>query len=222
MRRNGQPVAVVGGLTTTWTDGEAVLTGPVAYTVTAVDASGSATGSAEVVSYPASTATVVDWGSTWSFLPSATLPSPGDWKTTAFDDSSWVSGAGGFGWGDAFAVTSTGTTSPHPLATYFRTGFDVDDPARYATIDLEVVAHAGAVVYLNGTEIGRVNMPAGAVGAGTGALPPKPAAQRKLPVSFTVPASMLVAGENTVAAELHLNYRTQPSAYFDAKVVAEG
>lgn len=218
VRRGGQPVAVVDGTTTTWLDGAGNPAGPETYVVTAVDANGNATSSAPLTTYPSTTRTLTAWGSVWSFESSGNLPA-GNWHGTAFDDAAWGSGAGGFGWGDPFAVTQTSSTSPRPLTTYFRTSFDLDDPARFGTLEVEVVAHAGAVIYVNGVEVGRANMPEGPVGPNTYSLPPLPAAERKVPVRFTVPASMLVAGENIVSAELHLNYRSQPSGYFDAQVI---
>ncbi|MCB0976842.1 MAG: hypothetical protein KDB02_05225, partial [Acidimicrobiales bacterium] len=218
--RDGTRIAVLGATSTAYSDGEADLSGPVTYTVTAYDANGNATASAPVTSYPSTSRVVVDWGSTWTYNSAGVLPGPGDWKSGNFDDSSWSSGPGGLGWGDPFAVTNTGSASPHPLATYFRTSFSVNNPAQYSTLQIQVVAHAGAVVYINGVEAGRVNMRPGDVGPGTYSLPPLPADQRKIPVTITVPGSMLVAGENTVAAELHLNYKSQPSGYFDSQITA--
>ena len=44
--------------------------------------------------------------------------------------------------------------------------------------------------------------------------------ERTTPVRFTIPASRLRAGTNTVAVELHLNSRSQPTAGFDLGLTA--
>ena len=56
------------------------------------------------------------------------------------------------------------------LTTYFRRTFTVSDPASIAALTLHLVRDDGAVVYLNGTEIARSNMPTGTITSATRAL----------------------------------------------------
>ncbi|MGA9103250.1 hypothetical protein, partial [Aeromicrobium sp.] len=41
------------------------------------------------------------------------------------------------------------------------------------------------------------------------------------PVTFTVPASALRTGTNTLAASVHLNYRATPDISYDLKLTAK-
>ena len=49
------------------------------------------------------------------------------------------------------------------LVSYYRHTFTVNDPASISSLFVEVVRDDGAVVYINGTEVARPNMPAGTI-----------------------------------------------------------
>ena len=86
-------------------------------------------------------------------------------------------------------------------AYYFRTHFPFEgDPAAVA-IELQLAVNDGAVVYLNGVEAGRFNMPEGEVNHETLAFvsitdPLKSS-------SFSLNSEHLVQGQNTLAVEVH-------------------
>ena len=86
------------------------------------------------------------------------------WRESNFDDSGWSTGAAelGFNEGDE----STLITSGH-ITYYFRQQFDVADASVVEGLKLSIVRDDGAVVYLNGTEIYRTNMPAGEITSST-------------------------------------------------------
>ena len=71
----------------------------------------------------------------------------------------------------------------------------------------------GYVLYLNGTEIARVNMPAGAVDYAT--FTPATANPAEVTRTVTIPAGLLKAGENVLAAELHQCNATSSDATWD-------
>ena len=75
------------------------------------------------------------------------------------------------------------------------------------------------VVYVNGVEVARRNMPAGVLSAGSyaTAAPRTTAAPQ---VVVMIPASALHDGANTVAASVHLNYRATRDMTFDARINA--
>ena len=81
---------------------------------------------------------------------------------------------------------------------------------------INTVANDGVIVYVNGTEVARSNMPTGAVTYTTYASSPVSAATANAnPVVITVPTALLVNGVNTVSAETHLNYRGTTDVTFD-------
>ena len=115
------------------------------------------------------TLSLIAKNSKWSYLDNNTVPSS-SWKTPSFDDSSWKSGNGQLGYGDGDETTTLGYGSDANnkyITYYFRKKFTVSDPAGISTMNIELLLDDGAVVYLNGTEIVRHNMPSGTITAST-------------------------------------------------------
>ena len=98
-------------------------------------------------------------GSDWHYLDDGSDQGTG-WRETDFDDSGWDSGPAqlGFGDGDEATVLSSGH-----ITYYFRHTLTIDDPADIAGLALSILRDDGAVVYVNGTEVFRTNMPAGTI-----------------------------------------------------------
>lgn len=83
-------------------------------------------------------------------------------------------------------------------------------------------ADDGIVLYLNGVEITRVNMPSGTVTSGTYAISAISATNALAhPVVVQIPGSSLLAGTNVMTAEVHSNYRSTPSASFELSAVVK-
>ena len=77
------------------------------------------------------------------------------------------------------------------------------------------------VLYLNGVEVTRQNLPAGTLTSNTYATAaPRSTTSNANPVTVTVPKSALVNGTNVLAAESHVNYRTTPDLLFRATLSA--
>jgi hypothetical protein len=127
------------------------------------------------------------------------------WRAPGFDDSSWQSGPAQLGFGDSDEATVVPAgTAPRPMTAYFRSTVEVADPAAYQELVIDLIRDDGAVVYVNGTEVARDNLPEGDVSYGTAALVGlQTNAEERTPVRFTVPATVLVAGTNTIAVEMH-------------------
>jgi hypothetical protein len=153
-------------------------------------------------------------GSTWRYDDDG--DKDGKWKKKAFDDSSWDAGSAelGYGDGDESTVTSNGT-----VTTYFRREFQVSDldHVRTQKVRVKIRRDDGAVVYLNGEEIARSNMPGGKIKHKTKASSTvKGKSERKWYV-YTVPADRLRKGKNVVAVELHQDAKDSKDATFDLK-----
>lgn len=87
------------------------------------------------------------------FVPSAELGS--QWTTKDYDDSAWLWGKSGFGFGDNDDNTQLpqGTRS-----VYLRMEFAVVNPSDIACLYLDMDYDDGFVAYLNGTEVARNNV----------------------------------------------------------------
>ena len=107
--------------------------------------------------------TLVPKNKAWKYLDDGSNQAAA-WSAPSFDDSSWVSGPAqlGYGDGDEATVVSFGPDSNNKfITTYFRHTFNVADISSFVTLTLQLLRDDGAVVYLNGSEIHRSNMPGG-------------------------------------------------------------
>lgn len=158
---------------------------------------------------------LVQKGSDWRFLNDGSNPSEG-WKSAGFDDSTWRHGPAelGYGEGDEATVTRTGD-GPKPVTALFRHTFEVHDPGKGQRIAVRLLRDDGAIVYLNGVEVIRDNLPAGPIGAETLA---STAVEAKEFGNFTIPGFALVSGLNAVAVEVHQAATTSSDLSFDLEL----
>ena len=166
---------------------------------------------------PASLPVTVANGASWQWR-FGTDALPADWATPGFDDSTWSTGAGLFGLNVASQATNINAAAPNPrpLSGQFRLTFEALSAETLADGTVTVIANDGVVLYLNGTELGRHRLPTGTLtqnSYATGTVSHTTAAANR--VTFTVPASLIVDGENVLAASVHANYRTTPDLSFD-------
>jgi len=103
-----------------------------------------------------------------------------------------------------------------PGTRYFRAPFVVTGDVAHAALSLRLVADDGAVVHLNGAEILRLNMPAGAVNPATLAL--TDVGNAGLSGPFALDATALVSGTNVLAVELHQSATGGADAMFGAEL----
>jgi len=96
---------------------------------------------------------------------------PADWMKPDFDDSQWAYGQGPLLSGGTRTQRSDAARGVGWKLLLLRGKFEVTDPARAEGLTLSAVYKGGIVVYLNGEEITRSDMPAGKVGPYTCAVP---------------------------------------------------
>ena len=87
---------------------------------------------------------------TWYYFVGASAP-PTNWNELDFDESSWSSGPGGFGYGDE----DDNTTITNTLAVFFRKSFQVDELDEIVSAAIHGDYDDGFVAYINGVEIAR-------------------------------------------------------------------
>jgi hypothetical protein len=111
------------------------------------------------------TSTLIHGGDVWKY--SDTGQDLGtNWSQPNYDDSGWASGAARLGYGDpaVFTTVSYGpdATNKH-ITTYFRDSFVVPGNVTFTNLNFRLARVDGAVVWLNGQEAFRTNMPAGPI-----------------------------------------------------------
>ena len=124
---------------------------------------------------------------------------PAGWSSRTFDDTAWATGRGELGYGDGDENTRIAATR----VLYARRSFSITSPTAWRRLHLRLLADAGGAVHLNGTEVARDNLPAGTLTASTPALSAKWTRGERSYVEVEVPSSLLVAGTNVVAVEVH-------------------
>jgi tartrate-resistant acid phosphatase type 5 len=163
--------------------------------------------------------TLVAAGSTWKYYDKGTDPGSG-WEKTWDMDSSWASGQAqlGYGDGDEATVVSYGPNdSSKHVTNYFRQIFNAS--GSYSGLKLRLLRDDGAVVYLNGTEVFRSNMPSGTITATTlAAVGVGDAGETTYDEAVITPA-FLLNGQNLLAVEVHQSDRTSTDLSFDLELI---
>ena len=123
------------------------------------------------------------------------------WRETDFDDSAWPVGSGLFGreTKDLGEPIRTPFSVSPPIATYYLRKTFQYDGADTRGLRLQLFIDDGAVIFLNGEEIYRINMPDGDTTFETLAADGAEAE----PVEVSLADANLLAGENVLAVELH-------------------
>jgi hypothetical protein len=159
-------------------------------------------------------------GSAWKYLDDGSAPDA-HWTGDGFDDSAWKSGAAELGYGDGDETTIVGfggDASDKSITTYFRTTFDVADPAAVSALALRLIRDDGVVVYLNGAEIFRDNMPSGVIAHDTTASGPVFAEGETTWLTANLLATALRAGTNVIAVEIHQDRADSSDISFDLEL----
>ncbi|MER8026653.1 PKD domain-containing protein [Glutamicibacter protophormiae] len=146
---------------------------------------------------------------------------PADWKSAEFDASGWAEQPAPLGWGNSAITTDIRPDnwddgpSVRGRAAYFVRDVQIPDASKVVALKLDSVADDGVVIYVNGTEVVRGNMPSGTISHSTFA-----SSSRRYstamgdPVTVQVPLELLKDGTNRISAETHVNYRSTPDLTF--------
>lgn len=192
------------------------------YSVRAADAASNYSASSAVVTAPkpVSTVQLVQAGGEWKYRFATDAPDPA-WTTTGFDDSTWSSGTAPLGWGSTGIATELVAAGTRPLSSHYRKTFNVENPGTVAEVNIVTRADDGVVLYLNGIEVSRVNMPTGTITNNSYAtVSPRTTTAVANPVRITLPGSALAAGVNVLSAEVHSGYRATPDHSFELSASA--
>jgi len=164
---------------------------------------------------------LVSTGSDWKYLDDGSDQGT-VWYSTRFNDSAWRSGRAELGYGDGgeATVVNGGPANNHYITTYFRKSFTATKVAFYLGLRLRLLADDGAVVYLNGVEVCRSNMPAGTIGYTTLATANLGGTDETTFVGFDLSPILLREGANTLAVEVHQSSGTSSDISFDLALEA--
>ncbi|MCA9218340.1 MAG: hypothetical protein KDB27_34965, partial [Planctomycetales bacterium] len=161
---------------------------------------------------------LVPLGATWTYLDDGSNQQK-EWRLADFDDSTWQSGAGQFGYGEGdenVRLQQDRITGSRIRTFYFRHEFYVDDASAIRDLTLKLLRDDGAAVYLNGTEVRRDNLVANAsftTFASTAVVEDRF-------LDSTVDPKLLVDGRNVLAVEVHQASNTSDDLSFALELIA--
>ncbi|MFB3895371.1 MAG: metallophosphoesterase [bacterium] len=154
-------------------------------------------------------------GSEWKYLDNGSDQGTA-WRDTIYNDSGWSVGTAELGFGDSGNGRPETTQITSGYTTYyFRHSFSITTATSYTNVYLGVLRDDGAVVYLNGTEIFRTNMPAGNIYATTFAFSNVSSSDETTYFTTTIDTALLVEGDNLITAEVHQNAMSSGDLSFD-------
>jgi hypothetical protein len=173
------------------------------------------------------TSTLIHGGEVWKY--SDTGQNLGtNWSQPNYDDSGWAGGAARLGYGDptVFTTVSYGPNATNRyITTYFRDSFVVPGNVNFTNLNFRLARVDGAVVWLNGQEAFRTNLPSGPITYTNLALQAVVPIRAGTPYIFyptNIAVSNLPAGTNLVAVEVHLFATNRTALGFDLELIGTG
>jgi Calcineurin-like phosphoesterase/Bacterial Ig domain/Purple acid Phosphatase, N-terminal domain len=142
-------------------------------------------------------AVLISTGAMWRYFDGG--PAPVDWALREFDESPWPTGFAQFGYGDGDEVTIVAPVS----TVYFRSVFEAPDASAFSGLAIRLLRDDGAVVYLNGVELFRSNMPDGPIDYSTEAIDPVGGVVESTFFTNRIGSELLRNGPNVLAVEVH-------------------
>jgi lysophospholipase L1-like esterase len=166
------------------------------------------------------TAALISAGATWSYSDTGTDLGT-NWTQPFYDDSAWASAPARFGYGEPVPETplsfGSSSTNVNPT-TYFRTKFVVPWNENFTNLNFRLSQTGGAVVWLNGVEAYRTNLPAGPITYST--LATANIGNENEYILFpTNLALTLPPGTNVIAVEVHQSALTRQNLGFDFELL---
>lgn len=165
-----------------------------------------------------SAVTLSSKGSVWSYqVPTHEIV---NWNQPSFTDTGWSKGPCQIGYGDGDEATIIGAASNLITAVYLRRSIVLEDAASINSLDLQLLRDDGAIVYLNGTEILRSNMPTGTPTFSMLASSNVTSPAENYYNSYTISPITFIEGTNIIAVEVHQSAVNFSDLGFDLQATA--
>lgn len=166
---------------------------------------------------------LIPMGASWKYFDKGSNLGT-SWRKVHFDDSSWPSGLAELGYGDGGEATVIGygpNVYKKYITTYFRKHFTVDDTSIYKNLILRIQRDDGAVIYLNGKEVYRTNMPSGVIKYDTLAMKALAGIDEASFEKTIIDTSFLKKGDNVIAVEIHQVCPSSSDISFDFQLIGD-
>ena len=155
--------------------------------------------------------TIFPLGSSWKFNDND-VALVSTWKDANYDTSTWASGNGPLGYGDPVTTSFVSGVD----TAYLTKDFTVNLADLTTTMEFGIRRDDGIIVYLNGEEVIRDNMPTGVVTHTTLSSTTIDGAAETAINIFSIPKNKFVQGNNRISVELHNRSTTSSDLTIDA------
>ncbi len=194
------------------------------YVVSAVSGGLESDFSFEASATPSLTVRLVPQGAVWKYLDNG-VDQGTAWRALDFNDSPWASGPAQLGYGDDDQATLIyyGPSPEKFITYYFRRPFTLLEPELVTNLYVRLLRDDGGVVYLNGAEVFRSNLPTNGPIAYTNLALYNVQSPEENTVFFTntVSPTLLHPGTNVVAVEIHQVTPVSQDISFDLEIIAQ-
>ena len=167
--------------------------------------------------YPITSNFPISKGSNWLYNDMG-IDLGSNWTKKVYEDRNWSNGSGPLGYTDPVTtIIAFGDDNNNKYPTnYFRKKFSIVNLSAIGdSLMLRIMKDDGAVIYINGTEVKRTNMPTGLITYTTLALA---SANEGIYETYHLSKNFLVQGENIIAVEVHQNDVTSSDCVFDLEL----
>ena len=145
-----------------------------------------------------------------------------DWRELDYDMYNWENGLAelGYGDGDEQTIIDYGENSEQKhITTYFRHVFEINNSTDYSNLEISIKRDDGAVIFLNGEEVARSNMPDGYISFDTPANSSVSSLEEGTYYNYEIPAIYLQSGQNIVSVEVHQRSQSSSDVSFDFQLL---
>ncbi|MEN8795983.1 MAG: lamin tail domain-containing protein [Akkermansiaceae bacterium] len=160
--------------------------------------------------------TLISSGANWSYLDDGSDQGAA-WRAAGYDDSAWLNGPAPLGYGDDPATEiDFGDPDDRHITSYLRRDFQITEIPDQIHLRLQV--DDAAVIYLNGQEVVRRNLPDDALTFKTEALDAITPDLEPIWHNYQLDPNRVVAGTNVIAVEVHQVSPTSVDMRFDLEL----
>lgn len=161
---------------------------------------------------------IINLNDTWKYYDKGAAPN--NWTATSFNDNSWSSGPAPLGYGMNGIKTTVSygndANNKHPT-TYFRKTIRLEStPTRSDVFLLNYWIDDGFIIYVNGQEAARFQMPSGNVSFND--FSSTYAGDEPLTGSLNISSSLFKSGDNVIAVEIHNNKASSRDIFWAAEI----
>lgn len=165
--------------------------------------------------------TIIHNGESWKYYDGDSIPEY-YWFINNFPDDDWKEGLAQFGYGEGDEATLLDYGSNPNLKKithYFRKSFYIDDPDKFHVYLIKLLRDDGAIVYINGREVWRSNMPDGIITDSTVALISISDLQEDVIKEYVISPDYFIKGVNTICVSLHQSRPSTSDCSFDLELI---